>query len=139
LEAGRRLDDRNLRRKILMQSELRVYVISALIAAVVAAATAFTAVRLLGPSASQSQSQPHVESPSTMVLEGVAEVPRGEEAVVHYKTSFGAPPYLTFPEGLANDLQVAEQKADSFTLRATPGQFVPVRKVKWKAEGQSAK
>jgi hypothetical protein len=117
-----------------MQATWRVYLVSALVACAVAAATAFVTVRLFAP--------PPGQSPNTMILEGVAEVSWGGEPEVFYKTSFAAPPYLTFPEGLDHQCQLADQKAGSFKLRRAASGFAGepnVAKVKWKAEGQPAK
>jgi hypothetical protein len=123
-----------------MQVVLRVFLIPALVAAVVAATTAYITVRLLGPSASSSQSSSQNQSGASVVLEGMAEVPWGEEVVVHYKAPFATAPYLTFPEGLERNCKVTEQTADHFKLHAAQsGAFIPLAKVKWKAEGQSAK
>jgi hypothetical protein len=116
-----------------MQATWRVYVVSALpacvVAALVAAGTAFVTVRLLVPDQTRSA--------NTVTLEGTAEVRFGEELEVFYKTRFAEPPHLTFPEGLGN-CQVVDQKAASFKLRRDPagdaGKHYPG--VKWKAEGQ---
>jgi hypothetical protein len=98
-----------------MQTPWRVYLVSALVACVVASATAFVTVRLL---VSSQQS-----SPSTMILDGVVEAGWGEEPEVFYKAPFAAPPNLTFPDGLDNTrCQVTDQKAGSFKLkRGTTG------------------
>ncbi len=116
-----------------MQATWRVYLTSALLACVVAAATALVVVRLLVPPAGQSS--------NVMTLEGVAEVPWGVELEVFYKAPFAAPPYLTFPEGLEHNCKVVDQKATSFKLRRSPGGQASSQypNVKWKAEGQPAK
>ena len=117
-----------------MPATWRVYLVSMLLACVVAAGTAFLTVRLLAPSASPP--------PNTLVLDGVAEMPWGDELEVFYKAPFSAPPILTFPQGLeGSQCHVAEQKAGSFKLLRDKGGLVGpnVAKVTWKAEGQSAK
>jgi hypothetical protein len=117
-----------------MQATWRVYLVSALlacvVAVVVAAGTAFVTVRLLAPTPTLAA--------NTAILQGSAEVRWGEELEVFYKTPFAAPPHLTFPEGLESNCHVADQKAASFKLRRDVGgqagkQFPTV---KWKAEGQ---
>src|SRR5262245_24369874 len=116
-----------------MQSMWRVYLVSALlacvVAALVAAGTAYFTVRLLGPAPAPSA--------NTVILEGAAEVRFGQELEVFYKTPFAQPPHLTFPEGLGN-CHVVDQKAGSFKRRRDPagdaGKSYPG--VKWKAEGQ---
>jgi hypothetical protein len=113
----------------------RVYLVSALLSCVVAAGTALVTVRLFVLPTAQS-------SPNTMILEGVADMPWGAELEVFYKTPFGTPPNLTFPEGLdQTQSHVTDQKAGSFKLlRDKAGMVGPnVAKVKWKAEGQPTK
>src|SRR6185437_12206253 len=102
----------------------RVYLVSALVACVVAAATTFVTMRLLGPQATTHS--------ATTVLEGVAEMRSGAQLEVFYKTPFDSPPNLTFPDGLGEvRCHVTEQKAGSFTLTRDqiPG-IVEVAKVK---------
>jgi hypothetical protein len=119
-----------------MQVAWRVYLVSALLACVVAVGTSIVTVRLLVPTPTQSPA-------NIMILEGVAEVPWGAEPEVFYKTLFAAPPNLTFPDGLDETrCQVADQKAGSFKLRRAASGFAgepTIAKVKWKAEGQRAK
>ena len=116
-----------------------MYLLSALVACVVAAGTAFVTTRLLAPAPRTSSPNTIIEpSANTMILEGVAEAPYGKETLVFYKTPFAAPPNLTFPEGLDFSLEVADQQAQSFKLKRAPQGFGPA-KVKWKAEGQPAK
>jgi hypothetical protein len=119
-----------------MQSTWRVYLVSALLACVVAAVTALVTVRLLVSPTVQS---PTVQSSNTMILEGVVDLARGAEREVFYKTPFAAPPSLTFPEGLEQWVQVTDQKAGSFKLQRGPNFGPDVAKVKWKAEGQPVK
>jgi hypothetical protein len=123
----------------------RVYLVSGLLACAVAAGTALVTVRLAAPPGAHA---PNGDSraKATVVLEGEAEVPlarspeQPSELEVFYKSSFAAPPHLTFPDGLANGCQVAEQKAGSFKLRRIQsGGGLVYAKVKWKAEGQTAK
>jgi hypothetical protein len=79
------------RRKVGIRQCGRVYLVSALLACVVAArvaaGTAFVTVRLLAPAPTQSA--------NTVILEGIAEVRFGEELEVFYKTPFAEPPHLT--------------------------------------------
>ena len=49
------------------------------------------------------------------------------------------PPHLSFPEGLANGCQVADQKAGGFKLRRSESSGLVFAKIKWKAEGQPGK
>lgn len=118
-----------------MQPAWRVYAVSALVACVVAAPTAFVTVRLVVP--------PAGHSPNAMTQEGVAEVPWGAELEVFYKAPFAAPPNLTFPDGLDQTrCRVADQKVGSFKLLRDKSGFAGepnVAKVKWKAEGQPVK
>jgi hypothetical protein len=116
-----------------MQATWRVYLVSALIACVVAVGTTFVTVRLLVP--------PGAPSGTFQVLEGVAEVPWGAELDVFYKSPFAAPPNLTFPEGLDHSCHLDDQKVGSFRLRRNAAGFAgepSVAKVKWKAEGRPA-
>jgi hypothetical protein len=128
-----------------MQPAWRVYLVSALVACVVAAATAFVTVRLLAPPVGQSPGPTNAAAgqPPTVPLEGVEEMPRGRKIEVFYKIPFAAPPHLTFPEGLRQySCEVEEQKAGSFVLKrsgASPPSEPFIAIVKWKAEGQPAK
>jgi hypothetical protein len=130
----------------------RVYVLSALIACGVAVATTLLTMRLSnftaapGPGADPGvKGNNPLQTPTTVVLEGEAEVhlarSREEpaELEVFYKAPFAAPPHLTFPEGLDNGCQVADQKAGGFKLRRIQRDGLIFAKVKWKAEGQPAK
>jgi hypothetical protein len=58
---------------------------------------------------------------------------------VFYKSPFAAPPYLTFPGGLHEGCQVADQKAGGFKLRRVATMGGVYAEVKWKAEGQPAR
>jgi hypothetical protein len=128
-----------------MQPLWRVHLVSALVACVVAAATAFVTVRLIAP-VRERPTDPTPSAPgkpSTVILEGVEDMPLGRKAEVFYKAPFAAPPHLTFPDGLQGySCEVEEQKAESFVLRRA-GVIAygdpSVAKVKWKAEGQPAK
>jgi hypothetical protein len=123
-----------------MQATWRVYLVSAVLACVVAAGTAFIMVRLLVPQAPSTRQAP--DSPNAAILDGVAELPWGAELEVFYKAPFSSPPTLTFPEGLdGTACRVGEQKAGSFMLVRDKAGFVGpnIAKVKWKAEGQTAK
>jgi hypothetical protein len=125
-----------------MQVPWRVYLVSTLLACVVAAATAFISVRLLVAPAQQSPSNSQPAPGAGEPLDGVAEVGWGKEVEVFYKAPFAAPPNLTFPDGLDGTYcEVVEQKAGSFKMRrAASGLSGPwIAKVKWKAEGQAAK
>ena len=119
-----------------MQPMWRVYLVSGFLASAVAAGTALVIIWF-------AASPP---AHATVVLEGEAEVPlapsteQPSELEVFYQSPFAAPPHLTFPEGLANGCQVAEQKAGSFKLRRIQsGAGLVYAKVKWKAEGRPAK
>jgi hypothetical protein len=125
-----------------MQVPWRVYLVSALLACVVAAGTAFITVRVLVAPAQQSPSNGVSAPGAAAPLDGVAEVGWGKEVEVFYPTPFAAPPNLTFPDGLDGTYcEVVEQKAGSFKMRrAASGLRGPwIAKVKWKAEGQPAK
>jgi hypothetical protein len=128
-----------------MQPMWRVYLVSGLLASAVAAGTALVTVRLAAPPGAHAPNRDS-RAEATVVLEGEAEVPlarsteQPSELEVFYKSPFAAPPHLTFPEGLANGCQVADQKAVSFKLRRIQsGGGLVYAKVKWKAEGQPAK
>ncbi len=127
----------------------RVYLVSALIACVVAVSTTLVTLRLAALPAPSTQGTRGGEDPShagnsTVVLEDVVEVPLAksrsepQEMEVFYKTPFAAPPHLTFPENLEGGVQVAEQKAGSFKLRRTATDGLIYVKVKWRAEGRPA-
>jgi hypothetical protein len=130
----------------------RVYVLSALIACGVAVATTLLTMRLNNPTTTPSpaadtgaKGNNPPQTPTTVVLEGVAEVHLAKsreepaELDVFYKAAFAAPPQLTFPEGLSDGCQVADQKAGGFKLRRTDSSGLIFSKVKWKAEGQPGK
>jgi hypothetical protein len=132
-----------------MQAMWRVYLVSVLlacvVAVVVAAGTAFITVRLLVPAPGESaktviSAPAPTESEKSVILEGTAELRWGEELEVFYKRPFGSPPHLTFPGGLDGTCHIADQKATSFKIRrdnaGQAGNQFP--NVKWKAEGQSA-
>lgn len=114
----------------------RSYLLTASIACVVSAVTAFLTVQLT-PST----------SPRTQVLEGVAAVPfcpsvnRPEEGQleVFYKVPFAQSPHLTFPEGLIDGerfrCRLLEQKAGSFKLQRESISGADTALVKWRAEG----
>ena len=123
-----------------MQGTWRVYLVSALVACVVAAATAFVTVRQIAP-VGERTADPTPSAPgqtSSLIWEGVEDMTVGRKIEVFYKTPFAAPPNLTFPEGLPLGLEVTDQQAGSFKLKRAPQGFGP-RNVKWKAEGQPAK
>ena len=130
----------------------RVYVLSALIACGVAVATTLLTMRLSNSTAAPSpgadpgaKGNNPLQTHTTVVLEGVAEVHLAKsseepaELEVFYKAPFAAPPHLTFPEGLQDGCQVADQKAGGFKLRRTERGGLAFSKVKWKAEGQPGK
>jgi hypothetical protein len=123
----------------------RVYLLSALLACVVAAVTAFVTVRLL-------PQPPAPDTPRTQILEGVANVPMGGNhkvfpeqfrLEVFYTTAFASPPHLTFPEGLSDGTnyvcRLVEQKAGSFILEREPFSGPSTAPIKWRAEGVPAK
>ena len=127
-----------------MQPMWRVYLVSALLASAVAAGTSFVTVRLAAPPGAPA-TKGDSRAEAAVVLEGDAEVPlarsaeQPSELEVFYKSPFAAPPHLTFPDGLANGCEVAEQKAGSFKLRRIQsGAGLVYAKVKWKAEGKPA-
>ena len=127
-----------------MPGAWRVYLVSALVACVVAAATAFITVRLLIPAPNTLATSPEVQSvANTKIYEGVVEVRIGGEPEVFYPTPFASPPNLTFPDGLAEmQCQVTEQKAGSFKLQRAgivPFGAPALAKVKGKAEGPPTK
>jgi tRNA A-37 threonylcarbamoyl transferase component Bud32 len=87
----------------------------------------------------------------------VGETVRPKERVIHYKTPFASPPYLTYEQARDDGYLVTNEKADSFTLqRMTPSRFrvrveangeimlqsgpdpepVQALKFKWKAQGR---
>src|SRR5262245_4870349 len=126
-----------------MQAAWRVYLVSAVLSCVVAAATALVTVRIAGL-AKETDAGGIPSSPlsRTVVLEGVAKVPlageKPSELDVFYKTPFASPPYLTFPDGLSDSCVVADQKPASFKLRRTATAGTVYAEVKWRAEGQPA-
>lgn len=132
-----------------MQRTWQVYLVSALLACIVAAGTALVTVRLLVPPPATSSpntvpgSSPAPSAANTMIWDGVVEVGWGKEPEVFYKAPFAAPPHLTFPDGLdGTRCEVVDQKAGSFKLRRATTGFAgepSIAKVKWKAEGQAAK
>jgi hypothetical protein len=107
----------------------RVYLLSALIACVAGAATAFVTVQFM-------RSWTVSSSPTTLVLEGEEDLASDHEKVVYYKTPFASPPYLT-ATGIEN-YKIVDQQAGSFKLQR-PSAYYPGVKLKWKAEGQPAK
>jgi hypothetical protein len=130
----------------------RVYVFCALIACGVAVATTLLTMRLSNSTAVPSsgtdpgpKGNNPPQTPATVVLEGVAEVHLARssedpaELEVFYKAPFAGPPHLTFPEGLDNGCQVADQKVGGFKLRRIEKNGLTFVKVKWKAEGQPGK
>jgi len=87
------------------------------------------------------------------VQEGVAQVPylkggkdnnNGAEVQVYYKVPFASPPHLTFldnDQGRApwrTQIEVVEQKPDSFKIRALIRSDSGILKMKWCAEGVPA-
>jgi hypothetical protein len=126
----------------------RTYVLSSVISCVVAAATALVTVRLASPAPGpdpRSAGGGVRQADATVVLEGVPEVPcaksREEPAEVEVfdKAAFAAPPHLTFPEGLTDGCQVADQKAGGFKLRRIETSGRVSSSVKWRAEGEPSK
>lgn len=132
-----------------MKGTWRVYLVSGLLACVVAAGTAFVTVRFLviPPEPTSPNTLPVSPltqlTPNAIIWEGVTELRWGVEREVFYEAPFAAPPKLTFPDGLdGTRCEVVDQKAGSFKLRrAAAGSLgePAVAKVKWKAERQSAK
>jgi len=79
---------------------------------------------------------------STVADEGTATflIRRGNERAelqVFYKVPFASPPKLTFPEGVGEDAEVVEQRADSFKLRSSWAHIASEKTVSvvWRAEG----
>jgi hypothetical protein len=107
----------------------RVYLLSGLIACVAGSATAFITVQVIAPATTPGR---------TVTLEGEEFLAPDNETVVFYKTPFESPPYIT-TEG-ESSYRITDQKADSFKLkRVVPATLGADVKLKWKAEGQSAK
>jgi hypothetical protein len=139
----------------------RVYLLSALIACVAGAATAFITVQLTKPAVPQNSGTDLRAGTVTLEGEEYLEFPKGNvpsEWVVYYKTPFASPPNLTFPNEVAYDYKITDQKAESFKLQRVLDEVIPELKVgevrvgrapkqeiyatsklKWKAEGQPAK
>ena len=106
----------------------RVYVLSGLIACVVASATALITVYVASPAVLQAR---------TVTLEGDEILEVGTDKVIYYRTPFASPPYLTTGTGEHRGLyKISDQKAESFRLENLDQRRVTV---KWKAEGQPAK
>jgi len=128
-----------------MQATWRIYLVSAVLSCVVAAATALVTIRIAGPAKeTDAGGIPPVSPSRTVVLEGVAKVPlarygKPSELDVFYKTPFASPPHLTFPDGLSESCVVADQKPASFKLQRTATAGTVYAEVKWRAEGQPGK
>lgn len=109
----------------------RVYLLSAVIACIVGAATAFITVQLTKTTGAKSSADSG--SWGVLVLEGEEDLGSDIERVVYYKTPFASPPHLTTTG--TEQYKITEQKAESFKLQR-PMTFTPGTKLKWKAEGQ---
>jgi hypothetical protein len=116
----------------------RVYLLAALIAAVVAAAVSFTVVQLGGTL--------RLAPSSLIVAEGEVEVPFAKsdkepsEVDVFYKAPFASTPNLTFPDHRLSmyRCQVVDQKATGFKITRMEA-FGSNAKLKWVAEGTSSR
>jgi hypothetical protein len=116
-----------------MSATWRVYMVSALIACGVAAATTLLTLRLAAARlANEAVVQ---EGLVELNFDGGPEVSRERE--VYYKAPFAEPPNLTFPGGLQG-VEVADQKAGSFKLRRFDKGGLINGSVQWRAEGRPA-
>jgi hypothetical protein len=108
----------------------RVYLLSALVAGVVAAFTDFLTVQITKETGQASNN-------GTIILEGEAHLDVGaKERIVYYKVPFASPPYLS-GTGMEH-YKITDQKAESFTIQRPPAYASEVI-LKWKAEGRPSR